>query len=363
MYVRIINQFLLLAILLMTSATGCQRAGTDPNLGEMDAELGDLDVQFGSVDVRISNVEGMPLSGVKIVPSIIRGSSGAGALSAYSWAVEIYGPPEESITNEMGTASVRYPTRCIPFLDQPTGSLGLQISHPDYGSEFIQSYSVNGLERPVLLKRGLVLRISGYFGDAKQPVSEVLVQLDGNVSQDDWVQSDSGLLVLKNMSPGHHLIRLMGRLPSGEIGYSDPFPFLAKNGKEHRFELEIKPGVRVEGILSNDVPRPVSNGRAVISVWPQHIPSMGRRLSWSELFDKFPLVRSWHSYRPIEADGTFVFESVPPGEMNLTVHGDGFVSQDGDRSLINAGFALPQRFELMAPIERVEVVGIRVRSR
>jgi hypothetical protein len=78
-------------------------------------------------------------------------------------------------------------------------------------------------------------------------------------------------------------------------------------------------------------------------------------------FKEYKDVRFWRSYRPIAEDGTFVFESIPPGGLDVIVHGDGFVSEDGGEFVDTTGvkkihgFAVPQAFALDAPVTKIEV--------
>ena len=126
----------------------------------------------------------------------------------------------------------------------------------------------------------------------------------------------------------------------------------------------MKPGIRLEGRIDDQVPRPVKNGRVLISVRPKEFPAWNNYADVDDIMKKYPNVYPWKSYRPITEEGTFVFESVPPGGLDVVVHGDGFVSQNGgDFSQKNngklekvPGFALPQAFSLVAPTTTIEVL-------
>jgi hypothetical protein len=178
----------------------------------------------------------------------------------------------------------------------------------------------------------------------------------------------------------------MGRLPSGEIVYSEDLAFTVEKGKEIskqpnpsnpdgvivsyqagkeiRIRLNMQPGIRLEGRLDDKVPRPVKNGRVLINVRPKEFPAWNNYADVDDTLKKYPNVYPWKSYRPIAEDGTFVFESIPPGGLDVIVHGDGFISQSGgdfsDRigsKLIKVpGFALPQPFSLVAPTTKIEIV-------
>jgi len=155
------------------------------------------------------------------------------------------------------------------------------------------------------------------------------------------------------MSPGGHLLQLMGRLPSGQIVYSDVREFTAEKGKDYNFDIEMKPGIRLEGRLDDKVPRPVTNGRVIIGIRPEEFPAWTNWNDVDPVFKKFPNVSFWRSYRPIAPDGTFVFESVPPGGLDVIVHGDGFASKDGGQ--FARGFGVPQTFPLQVPTTKIEI--------
>jgi hypothetical protein len=156
----------------------------------------------------------------------------------------------------------------------------------------------------------------------------------------------------------------MGRVSSGGIVFSESFAFTAEKGKTCNFALEMKPGIQLEGRLDEKVPRPVKNGRVLISVRPNEFPAWNNYADVDHILKKYPNFYPWKSYRPIAEDGTFVFESIPPGGLDVIVHGDGFVSQNGGdfSQRINSklvkipGFALPQAFPLVSPTTKIEVL-------
>jgi len=155
----------------------------------------------------------------------------------------------------------------------------------------------------------------------------------------------------------------MGRLRTGEFVYSEGIGFVAEKGKAYSFSLEMKPGVRLEGQLDNKVPRPVEDGRAVISVRPKEFPAFVVPEDNRDLISQFGNFRFWTSYRPIAEDGTFVFESIPAGEADIIVHGRGFVSQNGGQpsnringKLVPLVVGVPQAFPLNDPTTHVQVV-------
>jgi len=320
-------------------------------------------VKFKNVLVEVISKDGQPIEGATISPTGFR-VGGTDSASAFRWNQGLFGPPEDAVTDLQGKAYVKYPVEGRPEERQHTEKLIFGVSHPEYSRVYIQGFSVNQSEKPIELIRGIRLEVSGYFGAERWAVPELIPTLNEEmIRPEDWKKNDDASLTFTEMSPGSHLLRLMGRLATGEIVFSDSIGFTAEVGEEYKFDLELEPGIRVEGRLDDNVPRPVKNGRALISIRPKEFPAWTNYKDVADVFEQYPHTRSWQSYRLIEEDGSFVFESVPPGGLDVTVQGDGFVSQNGGEfskrtgsgTVKIPGFALPQAFELDTPITKIEI--------
>jgi RNA polymerase sigma factor (sigma-70 family) len=321
-------------------------------------------VEFKKVLVVVQDEDGKPVEGATILPDGFRVKGIHGA-DGYGWNKKLFGPPEKAVTDRDGKAYVKYPVEGIPEEKEFTGKLIFSVSHPEFSTVRPQEYSVDSPERPIQLTHGIHLEVSGYVGRDHLAVSELVPNLNEEIiHKEDWQKMEDRVYAFHKLSPGGHLIQLMGRLPSGEIVFSESFAFTAEKGKEYSFSLEMKPGIRLEGRLDDNVPRPVKNGRVLISVRPNEFPAWNNYADVDDILKKYPNFYPWKSYRPIAEDGTFVFESIPPGGLDVVVHGDGFVSQNGGDFLqrINSklvkvpGFALPQAFPLVAPTTKIEVL-------
>jgi beta-lactamase regulating signal transducer with metallopeptidase domain len=347
-----------LAGLLFVITIGCKFTKTpDSNLSTK--------VKFNQVLVAVQDEDGKPIEGATISPEGYRVKGIHGA-DAYGWNKELFGEPVAAVTGPDGKAFVQYPVMGIPEEKELTGALYFSVTHPEYATVRVQTYYVDQPEKPIQLTRGIHLEVSAYFGGNHQPVTDLVPNLneEGMIHTNDWQKLDNGALAFHKMSPGGHILQLMGRLPSGEIVYSEDLAFTAEKGKDYDYAVEMKPGIRLEGRLDDTVPRPVKNGRVLISVRPKEFPAWTNYAEIDDTLKKYPNDYPWKSYRPIAQDGTFVFESIPPGGLDVIVHGDGFVSQNGgDFSQRNGsklvkvpGFALPQPFSLVAPTTKIEIV-------
>ena len=328
-------------------------------------------VEFKETLVVVQDQDGKPIEGATVLPDGFRVKGLHGA-DAYHWGPKQFGGPVKALTDHEGKAYVKYPVMGIPEEKELTGQLIFSVLHPEYATVRLQEYSVDSPEKPIQMTRGIHLQISGYLGADHQPVMELVPNLsEEGVHPEDWQKKDNGVLAYHKLSPGGHLLQLMGRLPSGEIVYSEGFAFTAEQGRDYNFALEMKPGIRLEGRIDDQVLRPVKHGRVLISVRPKEFPAWLVPEDAGDLFRKYGYFHFWKSYRPINEDGSFVFESIPPGEVDVIVHGDGFVSksigQVQNRIPVNAksqatklvdgpAIGIPQPFPLVAPTTKIEVV-------
>ena len=328
-------------------------------------------INFTNVLVTVQDDAGKPIEGATILPDGFR-VKGAHSADAYIWNRRLFGAPRSAVTDQEGKALLRYPVEGIPEEKEFTGALTFSVTHPEFSTARVQTYLVNGTEQPIELTRGLLLELSGYIGTNRQPVLDLIPNLSQEgLKETDWQTKTNGVLAYHKLSPGGHLVQLMGRLPSGELVYSEGFDFVAEKGKKYDFALEMKPGIRLEGNLDKNVPRPVKHGRVLISVRPKQFPAYLIPEVAGDLHEKYGYFRYWNSYRPIAEDGTFTFESIPPGEVDVAVHGEGFVSKSigevqnripvtrfsSEKKLVkSAVIGIPQPFPLVAPTTKIEVV-------
>ncbi len=343
---------------------GCQFTQGDPAGAKAAA------VEYQYMRVVVQDKTGQPIAGATVLPDGFR-VKGRHWVDAYGWRKNVFGPPLPATTDQEGIARVRYPVMAIAEEKELTGGLVFSVEHPEYGTVRIQEYHVDRPEAPIHLVRGLPVTVSGYFGNDHAAVTNLVPNLsEEGLHLKDWQYDGSGGFTFHKLSPGGHLLQLMGRLPSGEIVYSDSQPIAAEPGHTYHYSLEMKPGIRVEGRLDDRVPRPVTNGRVLISVRPKELPAQLIPEDNASIFKKYGYFNSWHSYRTIAADGSFAFESVPPGEVDVIVQGDGFVSksigvlqnritdENTHTSKLVPGpkFGIPQPFALTAPLTTIEVV-------
>lgn len=343
--------------LLFLIAVGCKFTKSSPET------IHQTPGAFKEVMVEVQDENGKPIQGAHVTPFCFR-VKGIHAADAYGWTTNVFGPEETAVTGADGRAFLRYAVMGIPEEKEYTGALIFSVTDPQYSTVTIQDYPVDQTNAPIQMIRGITLEVSAYYGSDHQPVPNLVPNLaDGGVQPEDWQRESDGTLVCHKLSPGGHLLQLMGRLTSGEIVYSDTALITAEQGKVSRLTLEMKPSIRLEGQLDDRVPRPVENGRVMIDIRPPEYPATNGIEDFYALDDKYGSRSFWHSYRPINADGTFVFQSVPPGEADVVVLGDGFSTKSEGKLYRRVNGApvkgprmtIPEAFPLTAPVTRITV--------
>ncbi|MBL9138104.1 MAG: M56 family metallopeptidase [Verrucomicrobiales bacterium] len=320
--------------------------------------------EFRTVAVRVLDEHGLPVAGAKVRPFGLRVRGDEA--SAYGWDPAQYGPRDPVITKDDGVARVQYPVVAMPEERFATIQLLLTVDHPDFSRSVNQGYAVDGTADPIRLRRGGQLRVAGYHGSPDQTVRAILPLLSAEcVSCNDWTTNTDGSRSIAGLVPGPHLLRLSGKLASGEIVHSDPMEIHLVAGEELRLNLELKPGARLEGRLDARVPRPVRNGRVLVASRPPQIPALVVPEDLGVLGEKYGEIARWQAWRPIAEDGTFLFESLPFGEADIIALGDGFVSAPGgvpqNRDfrgglIATKPIGVPQSFAVNEPVTRMEVV-------
>ena len=133
--------------LLFLMTAGCEFSKTSPTPSQSSTK-----VEFKEVLVVVQDEDGKPIEGATISPSGFRVKGIHGA-DAYGWNKKLFGPPVKAITDGEGKAYVKYPVEGIPEEKEFTGELIFGVSHPEFASVFIQSYSVDSPEQPIQLTR------------------------------------------------------------------------------------------------------------------------------------------------------------------------------------------------------------------
>jgi hypothetical protein len=260
--------------------------------------------QMLKLPVRVVDEDGEPVAGAKVIPWALRSGQGHGWWSQGDEGSGV--DPAEVETDSEGRAEVTYPRYRDVEEHVTTLSVSLFIDHPDFG--FIDRLHVDvpladDGSHEVRLQRGVrpVVRplIDGKPADLD---SIYAMWSDGRSWRPDTKieHTDDGALRFPAMAPGPGSVRLVRLEGEHATHFSSVVRFELEKGKAPTIDVELRPSLTVSGRLDEAVPRPIEEGRVVVSTIK---PSYNDELALD-----------WHSWARIQPDGTFTIEAWPEDE-------------------------------------------------
>jgi hypothetical protein len=307
--------------------------------------------------IRVIDESGKPVAGATITPDGLRPKKGGGH---YGWSSEYgYSGVKATVvsTDADGYAGVTYPYYVIERLE--TEQISFAVDHPDFCPDrpfrvvaasppanaqwkeklkYLTSRLTGRIRSrpdPVVLKRGGIVRVTGYVGAKENVVTNLAAEIsDMWPAGTNFWQRAGPELWSKRAPPGEAHLRAAHFPEKGPALFTRMVSFAVKAGETNEFALELKPGVRVTGRFDVPVPRPVRGGRVCTRVFEDGHDGNSRA----------PV---WVAWRPVSAEGTFEFESLPPGRMEIIAMCDGFVSANGTAA---GRLATSQRLPQIFPI-------------
>lgn len=286
--------------------------------------------------IKVVDPAGKPVAGAVIKPDGLRPKKNGGH---YMWTERRFKvKPVPVTTDANGLARISYPHFVLERLE--TEEVSFAVDHPDFcpvrpfrtvnaappanaKAKDKLKYWFKRITRqvatkpaPVVLQPGAIVKLRGYLDAKDKPLKQVHAQIDdGWQGKEFWQETTDGARISRRISAGAHHVRLVYLPEKGRAHFSDVASFTLLAGQTNDFQLPVKPGLRLAGKLDEYVTRPVTNGRVVLEVFSD-AGSAGTD----------PL--NWMAWQPVGPDGSFVFESLPPGRVEIIALCDGFVSQN-----------------------------------
>jgi len=266
------------------------------------------------VTFRVVNTRRKPVAGAKVVPWAV--GSGGGSFGIRD---NVFPP---ITTDAHGVARVVFPTEgndpSVRMLQKAAKdgirSIAVRVDHPDH--PIWTAYVELEGDHQIMLFDSTTIKVRGHRSGASSPLRHLCPILPNSLFLgSDWFERD-GLLTIRRVDlDGREPTRWLRIIHIPEKGpalFSDLIDLKLRIENPVRFDLEMKPGVRVEGTLADRVPRPVKNGRVVAQI----IHGTDVWTNWK-----------WMATASINADGKFVIESLPADEdLQLIALCDGWVS-------------------------------------
>ncbi|MGI9516294.1 MAG: Ig-like domain-containing protein [Pirellulaceae bacterium] len=280
---------------------------------EQDSEKQEQEILF--VEVLVKGADGQPVVDATVTPWALRCSAGHGLWSAKSvGGVE----PIPVITDSNGIAKVAYPKFAILDERVSTTTVSVSVDHSDH--PYVASEHINVPREDThqfQLPAGVALEIKALVDGEVDTSEQVHIVSNPGRPRGSTVTVD-GVIQIQPMAEGPGqllLVRMDGEKPThfSSIINLDIEPEQGVLKKE----IELRPAVSVQGRLSDNVSRPVKNGRVkVLNIRPG--------VSRNEI--------AWTTWAEVKADGTFIIESWPAEEpIQLVALCDGFCAESGEK--------------------------------
>ena len=317
--------------------------GADPPDPKVAADDAAQSLEFS---VQVVDEQGEPVSKAKVKPWALRSSQGHGLWTADT--PKRLMPPKEGVTDETGRLTVAYPRYYSPEERVRTTAVSLRVDHPEFAVIDAMTVQVPyDHDEPfsITLTRGVPVEVRPLIEGEKVDLDQIFaLWSDGRTWDPGYApeKTPDGTLKFAAMQPGENSLLLVRLDGDRATHFSRIVDFPTEAGQTRKFNVHLKPAVRISGTLSENVPRPIRRGRISVDTLG---PSEVNRISW----------RSWAAVAP---DGAFVIDSWPAGEpIQMIGLCDGYIAASGtapkvvknppdpDEDLDDGLFRYPQVFE------------------
>lgn len=275
-------------------------------------------IEFIHCQLAVTDSEGNPVDDATIRPIGFRTVVERG--SHWAWVEDRHGPVPVTHTDEDGRATIRVPKHVTEKL--VIGEVSWVVDHPDFVTYYGDH---NVVDAPSIVELGNGYRIAATVVDSEsgKTITEDIygVMSGSRRTPSEWTLAKNGTLVSSVIDLERTKLRVVHLPDDQPARFSKLIDVQAPDGSDRAFlrEVSVEPGTRVEGELAAQVPRPVKRGHvtAFISAGPD-TPNATRNEHWN-----------WYDKADVQEDGTFVFQSLPRGEVvQLIAVCDGWLSRE-----------------------------------
>jgi hypothetical protein len=299
------------------------------------------DIEMVTSELLIVDPDGNPVEEATVYCTGMRTKIKPG--SHWGWTEEEHGPLPKLKTNEKGIVAMPVPKFVTEKL--VTGAMTWTVEHPDFVPFREDRNVVDPTE--IKLQRGFKIAVTAVNAETGEKIKDNLYGVAGG-SRADWKLKNSGMLVSPTFAAKATTVRICCFVEGQPALFSKAIKI--EPGDKSRVllkDVELKIGTRVEGKLDDSIERPIENGYVAAGTVENISQESGWRRPWS-----------WNDKVPINADGTFVFESLPTDEvLQMIPICDGWVPSLPEKvdvlkffpdqaNKIGNGFALPQLVKL-----------------
>ena len=296
---RILKTTILVAALMTSTAVRAQ-----VNDEAVSALRAVNDFEWSQMSFRVVDQDGRPITGAIVRPWALRWGGW--------WSPEAYGSPPRVTTDVKGIATIDFPKNSRLRGRRPIDEISFFISHEDFCTENadVRLFPEGAPNLPsVKLQRGVKLRIAGVAPGSDQPLSHCHVILEGSDGDEpEFTARPDGWLDSIPIQKDRRWFRVVRLVPGELPQFSLPRTWTMEKNEPIEMKVEVYPGVKVLGRISDLVPRPINRGRVV--VW---CGSPKQQLTAIDQNRSSPIW--WRETVSIRNDGTFEFPSLPAGYL------------------------------------------------
>lgn len=314
--------FVLPSILVFTSRKGFTQGKSEIN--------GLLEMK--PFKLKLVDDSGNPVQGVLVTKAGVRTKENPEAW--WSWPEEAERNVEH-VTDENGEIDINYPVRYgQPGPMLTTTTLFLRYRHADFvAGEAEVDPTRNQATHELTRGCSAAFRCKGIDGAS---INEFAVFMAGQGGNAIW-QLNEGESRSGGIPEGLWQTMLVVPRSDGNHLFSNPFDVHYEKGQDLQLDIEVQPGMRVSGSLSNNVPRPITDGKVIAYCVPK---PLGERI-WEN-----PSV-AWQQETVIAADGTFEFSSLPPSQsIQLIALSKGWLSDGWQNDLMHGLIINPEEDDI-----------------
>jgi hypothetical protein len=306
--------------------------------------------------IRVVNQKGEPVGGATVIPWAVRSKRGHGMWrTGPNYDQE---PPKITTDNE-GRGQFSFPVLLDSDKTFPPMAFTCSVAHPDYaGSTYndvpVENDAYKG-ESTIEVRQGAAIEITPFADHVNiNPAQVYAVWSASAPDQERNKVNERGAIQLPHLPAGKELLQIVYLPDDGGVMYSDVKKIELHDGDHHQLRFELKPAVRVEGRLEGPVERPMKEGRAI-----------GEVILWDE---EVQGTLQWRAAATMRIDGSFVFESLPRGDLQVIAVCPGAMADDGETPAFARDhekqqgasfFCRPQVFKLQEETTRVVVKMVK----
>jgi len=269
--------------------------------------------------VRVVDESGKPVAGAKVTPWALRSSQGHGLWLSDTKRRGI--DPQAVTTDADGKATVIYPQYADFAEKVKTIEVSLSVDHPDYpiaGETHIGVPLESSPPYEMRLSAGARLTVRPLLDGQPTDLEDIHVRWSDPRS---WKVTsleklEGGALRLTPLTPGRNSVLVVKLDGERATHFSKLTEIELAAGEEVQLDLPLVPSARIEGKLSDAVPRPVKDGRVKLRTLPPR----------ADDYDRV----DWSTWAPVDADGNFVIDGWPAEEaIQLIALCEGFYAPSG----------------------------------